>query len=166
MCIRDSWSGLAAGSPHTITVRSTTDNTCTATANTTIGAAASAPAQPVLTTVNPSCGVTTGSITLTPVTGYEYQLDNGSFGPYPTGGWSGLAAGSPHTITVRSTTDNTCTATANTTIGAAASAPAQPVLTTVNPSCGVTTGSITLTPVSYTHLRAHETPEHLVCRLL
>src|SRR5678815_1856198 len=26
------------------------------------------------------------------------------------------------------------------------------------------TGS--LTPVSYTHLRAHETPEHLVCRLL
>src|SRR5678815_6040128 len=26
-------------------------------------------------------------------------------------------------------------------------------------------GSITYTPVSYTHLRAHETPEHLVCRL-
>src|SRR5678815_1731270 len=24
----------------------------------------------------------------------------------------------------------------------------------------------TLLPVSYTHLRAHETPEHLVCRLL
>ena len=23
-----------------------------------------------------------------------------------------------------------------------------------------------LVPVSYTHLRAHETPEHLVCRLL
>src|SRR5678816_1960997 len=28
-----------------------------------------------------------------------------------------------------------------------------------------TVGSTT-TPVSYTHLRAHETPEHLVCRLL
>eukprot|EP00658_Telonema_sp_P-2_P015218 TRINITY_DN15850_c0_g1_i1.p1 TRINITY_DN15850_c0_g1~~TRINITY_DN15850_c0_g1_i1.p1 ORF type:complete len:154 (+),score=13.44 TRINITY_DN15850_c0_g1_i1:150-611(+) len=25
---------------------------------------------------------------------------------------------------------------------------------------------VTLVPVSYTHLRAHETPEHLVCRLL
>src|SRR5678815_3629365 len=24
----------------------------------------------------------------------------------------------------------------------------------------------TISPVSYTHLRAHETPEHLVCRLL
>src|SRR5678815_5877257 len=33
----------------------------------------------------------------------------------------------------------------------------------------VTAGTIfdkTRTPVSYTHLRAHETPEHLVCRLL
>src|SRR5678816_2103400 len=26
--------------------------------------------------------------------------------------------------------------------------------------------SIDINPVSYTHLRAHETPEHLVCRLL
>src|SRR5678815_5631456 len=26
--------------------------------------------------------------------------------------------------------------------------------------------ALTSTPVSYTHLRAHETPEHLVCRLL
>ena len=25
---------------------------------------------------------------------------------------------------------------------------------------------LVLEPVSYTHLRAHETPEHLVCRLL
>eukprot|EP00658_Telonema_sp_P-2_P076600 TRINITY_DN6738_c0_g1_i4.p1 TRINITY_DN6738_c0_g1~~TRINITY_DN6738_c0_g1_i4.p1 ORF type:complete len:167 (-),score=43.39 TRINITY_DN6738_c0_g1_i4:100-600(-) len=27
-------------------------------------------------------------------------------------------------------------------------------------------GVLTVLPVSYTHLRAHETPEHLVCRLL
>src|SRR5678815_1929559 len=27
-------------------------------------------------------------------------------------------------------------------------------------------GVLQLAPVSYTHLRAHETPEHLVCRLL
>src|SRR5678815_5308838 len=30
----------------------------------------------------------------------------------------------------------------------------------------VTPGSTPPEPVSYTHLRAHETPEHLVCRLL
>ena len=29
-----------------------------------------------------------------------------------------------------------------------------------------TNSSLKLPPVSYTHLRAHETPEHLVCRLL
>ena len=37
-------------------------------------------------------------------------------------------------------------------------------------SCGCTTksiaGSYSIGAVSYTHLRAHETPEHLVCRLL
>src|SRR5678815_3719135 len=27
-------------------------------------------------------------------------------------------------------------------------------------------GHLAMVPVSYTHLRAHETPEHLVCRLL
>src|SRR5678816_1138482 len=31
---------------------------------------------------------------------------------------------------------------------------------------GETTIEFSLDPVSYTHLRAHETPEHLVCRLL
>ena len=30
----------------------------------------------------------------------------------------------------------------------------------------INTGRLSLNAVSYTHLRAHETPEHLVCRLL
>ena len=29
-----------------------------------------------------------------------------------------------------------------------------------------TPSKVTVSSVSYTHLRAHETPEHLVCRLL
>ena len=33
-----------------------------------------------------------------------------------------------------------------------------------DPAAGFVTGVVV--PVSYTHLRAHETPEHLVCRLL
>ena len=40
--------------------------------------------------------------------------------------------------------------------GGAAASSGGSVLTPLGPS----------TPVSYTHLRAHETPEHLVCRLL
>src|SRR5678816_4873876 len=35
---------------------------------------------------------------------------------------------------------------------------------TANPHCALTI--FVQEPVSYTHLRAHETPEHLVCRLL
>src|SRR5678815_5351351 len=34
------------------------------------------------------------------------------------------------------------------------------------PRANAATVTWTNTPVSYTHLRAHETPEHLVCRLL
>src|SRR5678815_2955690 len=33
-------------------------------------------------------------------------------------------------------------------------------------SVNTTYSAVRITPVSYTHLRAHETPEHLVCRLL
>ena len=37
---------------------------------------------------------------------------------------------------------------------------------TVTISAGDTVKFVNNKPVSYTHLRAHETPEHLVCRLL
>eukprot|EP00658_Telonema_sp_P-2_P043648 TRINITY_DN31560_c0_g1_i1.p1 TRINITY_DN31560_c0_g1~~TRINITY_DN31560_c0_g1_i1.p1 ORF type:complete len:203 (-),score=38.98 TRINITY_DN31560_c0_g1_i1:45-653(-) len=38
--------------------------------------------------------------------------------------------------------------------------------TTPSPSSSSLKDMYTIPPVSYTHLRAHETPEHLVCRLL
>eukprot|EP00658_Telonema_sp_P-2_P076809 TRINITY_DN6806_c0_g1_i3.p1 TRINITY_DN6806_c0_g1~~TRINITY_DN6806_c0_g1_i3.p1 ORF type:complete len:199 (+),score=44.10 TRINITY_DN6806_c0_g1_i3:337-933(+) len=41
--------------------------------------------------------------------------------------------------------------------------PAQPILQTIQSGEGIFHAAL---PVSYTHLRAHETPEHLVCRLL
>src|SRR5678815_4340087 len=46
----------------------------------------------------------------------------------------------------------------------------RPKVTTLRFSTATTCGFLgrwrCLPPVSYTHLRAHETPEHLVCRLL
>ena len=38
--------------------------------------------------------------------------------------------------------------------------------TAVESEFGRTTDPVRMYTVSYTHLRAHETPEHLVCRLL
>src|SRR6476659_1397111 len=140
------WSGLAPGS-HTVNVRNSGDNTCTSSASITISSVPNAPAQPVLSATQPTCSVPTGTITLTPATGVEYQLDAGTFGAYPTGGWSGLAPGS-HTVNVRNSGDNTCTSSASITISSVPNAPAQPVLSATQPTCSVPTGTITLTPAT------------------
>ena len=53
----------------------------------------------------------------------------------------------------------------------------RPLVVETGKTCGLSNGSCwvrygetvvmaNVTAVSYTHLRAHETPEHLVCRLL
>src|SRR5688500_19815209 len=114
--------------------------------NTTI-TAATPPPTPVLTVTQPSCGVTTGTITVTTPaqgSGYEYSIDGTTFQASNIS--SGVSAGAK-TITIRSTADNTCTATANTTI-TAATPPPTPVLSVTQPSCGVTTGTITVTTPS------------------
>ena len=100
------FSGVAAG-PHSVTVRSTTDNTCVSPAATADLVAATPPVAPTLALTQPTCAVTTGTITVTaPVgAGFEYSLDGGLYQAGVT--FSGVAAG-PHSVTVRSTTDNTC----------------------------------------------------------
>ena len=90
--------------------------------------------------MDPTCTVTTGAITLTAVAGLNYQLDAGPFGPYPAGGYTGLAAGSTHTVTAQNA--GGCTATsAPVTIGPVLTLPTAPVLTQVDPTCTVTTGA-------------------------
>src|SRR6185436_6836844 len=134
---------VAAG-PHTVTVRSTTDNTCVSTAANTTLNAATLPATPTLDVTQPTCTVTTGIITVTaPLgAGFEYSLDGGTYQASPT--FNTVAAG-PHSVTVRSATDNTCvSAAANTTLNAA-TPPAAPTLAATQPTCTVTTATITIT---------------------
>src|SRR5678816_731911 len=55
----------------------------------------------------------------------------------------------------------------NTQNSPSSTATSTPCRTSVEPKNLRTPAKVTAaTPVSYTHLRAHETPEHLVCRLL
>src|SRR5688500_19328175 len=86
-----------------------------------------------------------GTVTITsPVTRLEFKIDNGSFGAYPTGGWSGLTPGD-HTTTVRSAADPACTTPKTVTIGQVPNAPTAPVTSVVDPTCTTPTGTVTIT---------------------
>ncbi|MCV6637025.1 gliding motility-associated C-terminal domain-containing protein, partial [Candidatus Albibeggiatoa sp. nov. NOAA] len=102
-----------------------------------------APAVPtVASTVQPTCGVPTGSITFDSQSGVAYSIGSG-FQASPI--FKGVAPGT-YTLTVRSTSDTSCStnAASTVTINAVPMAPAVPtVASTVQPTCGVPTGSIT-----------------------
>jgi hypothetical protein len=103
-----------------------------------------APTAPVTSVVEPTCETPTGTVTLTSATaGLEFKIDNGTWGAYPTNGWSGLAPGD-HTITVRSASDPTCTTPKTVTIGQVPNAPTAPVTSVVEPTCETPTGTVTL----------------------
>jgi len=136
------FSSLAAGT-YTLTVRSTSDNTCiTAAASTvTITAAAAPAAATASTTIQPTCALATGTIVVTaPVGAYEYNIDAGTYQSSVT--FAGIAAGS-HNILVRRTTDNTCISGA--TVVTVNAQPAIPSVT--NQTESILTGeSFTITP--------------------
>jgi len=137
------FSGLGAGS-KTLTVRSTVDNTCIATAVpiTTINAAPTTPATPTVSgTTQPTCAVPTGLIVFDTQADVQYAVN----GSYQAGtSFSGLSAGIK-TLTVRSIADNSCitTAASTITINDVPIAPAVPsVSVTTQPTCAVPSGTI------------------------
>src|SRR4029079_16656959 len=136
------FNNVAAGA-HTITARSTTDITCISTpTNVTINAQPTPPTAPSVNTVQPTCAVATGTITVTTVPGLEYSLDGGTY--QASGTFNNVAAGA-HTITASSTTDITCISTpTNVTINAQPTPPTAPSVNTVQPTCAVATGTITV----------------------
>jgi gliding motility-associated-like protein len=106
------FTGVAAGS-YTLKVRSTSDNTCTATgATVTVTAALGAPtAATASVTTQPVCGTPTGTIVVTaPTGGFEYAINGGTYQAGLT--FANLAPGN-YTITVRRTADNTCVSAAS-----------------------------------------------------
>jgi gliding motility-associated-like protein len=97
------------------------------------------------TTVQPTCAVATGTITVSaPLgAGYEYSIDGGAYQLSPT--FPGISSG-PHAILVRRTTDITCiSAPVTVTVNAQPGTPAAPVPgTIIQPTCALTTGSVVL----------------------
>ena len=139
------FANLAPGT-YTLTVRSIADNTCStvAASTVTINAVPTAPAAPVASvTVQPTCAVPTGTIVVSSPTGagLEYSIDGINFQAGTT--FAGLLPNT-YTVTVRSTSDNTCTSTGGTlTVNPVPGAPASPVASaTIQPTCAVPTGTI------------------------
>src|SRR4029077_11520680 len=132
------------GSTHTVSEQNAAG--CNSTNSTvTIGPVKTTPVPPALTVVDPTCAVNTGAITLVPNAGSLYSIDGAAYAAYPAGGYTGLAAGSPHTVSEQNAAGcNSTNATA--TIGAAKPTPVPPTLTVVNPTCAGNTGATTLVP--------------------
>ncbi|AWH84659.1 hypothetical protein HYN59_05780 [Flavobacterium album] len=133
------FSNVAPG-PHTVTVKNASGCVSPVTTRT-IDPQPATPPAPTLTAVQPSCGVPTGSITVTTPAGLSYSIDGGAFQSSPT--FTGVLTGN-HSITVKNTAGCESPG-ASITIGPALPVPAQPTVTAVQTTCTVGTGSITVT---------------------
>ncbi len=109
-----------------------------------INAQPSTPASPTVDLTQPTCSVSTGSITVTAPTGagFTYSIDGVSYlnssGIFPS-----LSAGT-YTVTVKSSAGCISGGT-GATINSQPGTPVAPVLTSTQPDCSLSTGSITIT---------------------
>ncbi len=102
------------------------------------------PVTPTVTLVQPTCTVTTGTITVTAPIGatLEYSIDGTNYQASPI---FNLVAAGPYTVTARNTADHTCVSPGFATALTAATPPVTPTVTLVQPTCTVTTGTISVT---------------------
>src|SRR5688500_3921285 len=132
------FTGISSGA-HKVWVKNAAG--CEASVDVTVGTAPGAPTV-TATATDPTCATPTGTITVTSATaGLEYKVDNGTYAPYPAGGFTGISSGA-HKVWVKNAAG--CEATADITIG---NAPGAPVVTLakVDPTCTTPTGTITVT---------------------
>ncbi|MBG6063663.1 hypothetical protein IWX83_003475, partial [Flavobacterium sp. CG_9.1] len=137
-----------APNTYTLYVRNTADNTCVTPSSTviTINAIPTPPVEPTaVSVVQPTCGIPSGSITITTQTGVAYSLDGIT---YQSSNVFTALAPNTYTLYVRNTADNTCVTPSSTaiTINAIPTPPVEPTTASVvQPTCGIPSGSITIT---------------------
>lgn len=140
--ISNTFSNVIAGT-YTVTAREVNNPaTCIATTNITITEPAAIPA-PTVTIIQPSCTVANAMVTLSSsTTGLIFSIDNGTYAPYPAGGYS-LVAGA-HTLTAKNI-NNCLSPVASFTVNTQPPSPSAPIIGTVTqPNCNVSTGSVIL----------------------
>ena len=137
----------------TPTVCPTSTTTYTLTANNGIGCTSADTvtvtvnvlAPPILTPIQPTCAVATGSVVITTVAGITFSFDGGAYSG--TLIYGGLAAGSSHTVTAQNAA-GCISAVSNITLNAQPPTPAPPILNLTQPTCTVATGTLTITAVA------------------
>ena len=136
-----SYTNLSVGQ-HTIDVKDAND--CIFSTTVTI-IAESGPTAAEINSVNPACNQTNGSINIGPVTGgtapYEYSIDGVNYSG--TTDFTDLAAG-PYTVTIRDVNGCVYSTTITLTSG---TGPTGAAITSTNPACNQTNGSINIGPV-------------------
>ena len=142
--------GLNAGT-YNVTVRTGTGcNVCTSNATSAvINTAPAKPTKPTVSIAQPTCSITTGTITITAPTGssYTYSINGSTYQSSTT--FSGVASGT-YNVTVKNTAG--CISTTNVSISAAPITPAAPTVNVTQPSCAVSTGTITISAPTGTGL--------------
>lgn len=132
--------GLAAGN-YSVTVKNS--NSCTSSAIASINPVANAPAVPNMVISQPGCGQTNGSFFIKSSTsGLTYSLDGTPFASYPANGYS-VNAGT-HTLTISN--GSSCVTNATININIPPAVPSLPAITTSQPTCSTSTGSISFMP--------------------
>jgi hypothetical protein len=137
------YSGLAAGSSHTVTAQNAA-GCISAAANIMLGIPLNTPATPNFTITQPTCATASGTITINGVPGEDYSFDSAPYSSVLV--YSGLAAGSLHTVTARNAA-GCISSVANITLNPQPSTPVLPTLTASQPSCTVATGSVSITAI-------------------
>jgi large repetitive protein len=134
---------LSAGT-YNFTVTNAVGCTSAPSANVNITAVVGAPATPTTLVIQPTCTVSTGSITITSsTTGLTFSLDGGPYNTYPASGFAGIDPGN-HTI-IAQNISGCLSPLANFTINAQPTAPAAPTVNVIQPTCTIATGIIVIT---------------------
>ena len=134
---------LPAGTSHTIIAKNT-GGCLSQTITVNIIPQPATPNAPTLTAIQPTCTLATGGVSITSIPGETYSFDNGPF--TSTVLFSGLIAGSTHTVKAKNAA-GCISSTASITLNIQPLTPAAPVLTPIQPTCTVSTGTVQISNV-------------------
>ncbi len=146
------FTGITPGT-YNLVVRNTTNGCVSSTSSVTVNNLPAAPPAPTASvTVQPTCTTPTGTIVISAPVGsnLEYSSNGGSYQSSST--FTGMAPGIYNLVVRNSTTGCVSLATSVTVNGAPSAPPAPTVSVTVQPSCSIATGTVTITAPTGTNL--------------